>query len=111
MAQPQRVATRQRVNSCRLADYRYVKDRAVAVYQQSTAPALAHAAELRAETPGAFTSYDLDMGFKFASIPRILYIQMQQLGITDDTPAMIKFLQAHQALTGDNYFCTTKRLL
>lgn len=97
-------------HSCRLADYGYVKDKAVALYVQDTAPIQADAKAHRDATPGKFDKYDLDMGFKFASIPKIVYLQMQQLGIENDTPAIIKFLQAHQALTGENYFTTTKRL-
>lgn len=106
MAESQRVSS-----SCRLADYRYVKDRAVAVYQQATAPIQASAAELRAETPGRYSRYDLDMGFQFASIPKILWLEIQRRGITEDTQAIIKFLQAHKGLTGEDYFTTTKRLV
>jgi hypothetical protein len=105
------MAQSQRINSCRLADYRYVQDRAVAVYQQATAPIRAHAAALRDETPGKYTKYDLDMGFQFASIPKILYLQMQQLGIENDMPAMVKFLQMHKAATGEDYFTTIKSVL
>lgn len=107
MAHTQRV----KFNSCRLADYRYVKDKAVGTYTQNVAPVLASAAALRDETPGRYSSYDLDMGFQFASIPRILYIQMQKLGITDSMPDMVKYLQLHKALTGEDYFTTTKSLL
>lgn len=106
MAQPKRVN-----NSCRLADYRYEKDRAIATYAQNVAPVLASAAALRDETPGAFTSYDLDMGFQFASVPKVLWIQMQQAGVTDSLPAMVKYLQNHKALTGEDYFTTTKRVV
>lgn len=106
MAQSQRVA-----HSCRLADYRYVKDRAVGTYVQNVAPVLASAAELREETPGRYTRYDLDMGFQFASVPKVLWIQMQRLGITDSLPEMVKFLQNHKALTGEDYFTTTKRVV
>jgi hypothetical protein len=105
MAQPKRV------NSCRLADYRYEKDRAVGVYTQDVSPVLASAAALREQTPGAFTSYDLDMGFQFASIPKLLWLKMQQLGITDNAPAMVRFLQAHKETTGQDFFTTTKRLI
>ena len=105
------MAQSQRVNSCRLADYRYVKDRAVATYVQATAPIQASAAALRDETPGKYTKYDLDMGFQFASIPKILWLQMLQLGITENMPAIVKFLQRHKELTGEDYFTTTKRLL
>ena len=97
-------------HSCRLADYGYVKDKAVGVYAQDTALVQADAKAHRDATPGKFDKYDLDMGFKFASIPKVLWLQMQQRGIENDTPAIIKFLQAHKALTGENYFTTTKRL-
>ncbi len=105
MAQPERV------NSCRLADYRYEKDRAIATYKQNVAPVLASAAELREETPGRYTKYDLDMGFQFASVPKVLWLRMQQAGVTDSLPAMVKFLQNHKALTGEDYFTTTKRVV
>lgn len=105
------MAQSQRVNSCRLADYKYVKDRAVAVYQQNTAPVQAQAAALRDATPGRYSKYDLDMGFQFASIPKILWLEIQRRGITENTPAIVRFLQQHESLTGENYFTTTKRLL
>lgn len=97
-------------HSCHLADFGYVKDRAVGVYAQDTAHIQDDAKAHRDATPGKFDKYDLDMGFKFASIPKILWLKMQQLGICDHTPAIIKFLQAHQEATGENYFTTTKRL-
>lgn len=93
---------------CHLADYGYRKDRAVGRYVQNTAPILADAAMLRGETPGKFTAYDLDMGFQFASIPKILWLRIQQLGIQDDMRAIIRFLQLHKAATGEDYFTTTK---
>ena len=106
MAQPQRVS-----HSCRLADYRYIKDRAVGTYVQNVAPVLASAAALREETPGRYTGYDLDMGFQFASVPKILWLRMQQAGVTDNLPDMVRFLQDYAALTGENYFTTTKRVI
>lgn len=107
MDQPKRV----RHNSCRLVDYKYEKDRAIGTYAQNVAPVLASAAALREETPGRYTGYDLDMGFQFASVPKLLWLKMQQLGITDNMPAMIKFLQLHKATTGEDFFTTTKRLV
>lgn len=83
----------------------------MAVYQQATGPVQAQAAALRDETPGRFTKYDLDMGFQFASIPKILWLQIQQLGITEDMPAIVRFLQRHKELTGENYFTTTKQVI
>ncbi len=105
MAQPKRV------NSCRLSDYQYEKDRAIGTYAQDVAPVLASAAALREETPGRYTHYDLDMGFQFASIPKLLWLKMQQLGVGDDMPSIIKFLQLHKAATGEDFFTTTKRLV
>ena len=102
--------SRNRRGKCQLADYRYKKDRAVGTYIQDTAPVLASAAQLRDETPGRFTKYDLDTGFQFASIPKILWLQIQSLGIQDDIKAIIQFLQRHKAATGENYFTTTKSL-
>lgn len=83
----------------------------MAVYQQNTAPVQKLAAELRDETPGAFTKYDLDMGFQFASIPKVIWLDIQRLGLTDDMPAIIWYLQLHKMKTGEDYFTTTKRLL
>lgn len=105
------MAQSKRVNSCRLADYRYVKDRAVATYTQNVRPVLKQAAQLREETPGRYTKYDLDMGFQFASIPKVLWLKIQQLGIENDMVALIKFLQLHKAATGEDYFTTTKSLI
>lgn len=105
MAKPLRIN-----RGCHLADYGYKKDRAVGTYVQDTAPVQAEAAALRGETPGRFTKYDLDMGFQFASIPKILWLQIQKLGIEQDTRAIIQFLQRHKSLTGENYFTTTKSL-
>jgi hypothetical protein len=83
----------------------------VGTYTQNVAPVLASAAALREETPGRYTRYDLDMGFQFASVPKILWLQMQQAGVTDSLPDMVRFLQNHMALTGENYFTTTKRVV
>ena len=105
MAQPKRV------NSCRLVDYRYEKDRAIGVYAQNVAPVLASAAQLREETPGRYSGYDLDMGFQFASVPKLLYLKMQKEGMADSLPDMVKFLQRHKELTGEDFFTTTKRVV
>lgn len=106
MAKPLRIK-----RGCHLADYGYQRDRAVGRYVQDTAPVQAEAAMLREETPGRFTRYDLDMGFQFASIPKILWLQIQRLGIDTDMRAIIQFLQRHKNLTGEDYFTTTKSLV
>lgn len=105
MAQPKRV------NSCRLVDYRYEKDRAIGTYAQDVRPILADAAALREETPGRYTNYDKDMGFQFASIPKLLWLKMQKLGVTDNIADIVRFLQLHKAATGEDFFTTTKSVV
>ena len=101
---------RQLKTACQLAEFGYVKDRVVGVYAQDTTPVLAQAAALREATPGKFDRYDLDMGFQFASIPKIFWLKMQQCGVGSDMKDIITFLQRHKAATGEDYFTTTKQL-
>lgn len=97
--------------SCRLADYKYQKDKAIGVYAQDERRILADNHNERENQIGEFERYDLDMGFKFASIPKIVWLEIQRQGIQDDTTAIIRFLQAKQGLDGKNYFTTKKRLI
>jgi hypothetical protein len=97
-------------HSCRLVDFGYVKDKAVGVYAQDTTAILADAQLHRDNQLGQFDKKDLDMRCKLASIPKILWLKMQQLIDTDNQADVVRFLQRHLELTGENYFTTTMRL-
>lgn len=93
-----------------LANYRYQGDKAIATYAQDETPILAANQLDRENSLGKFDKYDLDMGFKFASVSRLEWIKIQQLGIQNDPPAIIRYLQHVKNTTGKDFFTTTKRL-
>ena len=96
---------------CRLVNYRYHKDKAIGTYVQNEGPALKSAHELRENTPGAFDKKDLDMGYHFARIPKIVWLDIQKLGIDNDIVAINRYLRILEARTGKNYIATKKRLI
>lgn len=101
---------KKKITDCNLVNYRYSGDKAIGTYIQDEAPVLKQCAIDRDNTPGKFERYDLDMGFKFASIPKVIWLHIQRLGIENDMKAIIQFLQTMKATTGKDYFTTTKCL-
>lgn len=97
--------------SCRLADFKYQKDKVIGVYAQDTRKILAENYHERENQISEFEKYDLDMGFKFASIPKVVWLEIQKLGIQEDTAAIINFLRTKQVMNNENYFTTKKRLI
>ena len=94
-----------------IAEYKHEGNKTVAVYAQDESAVLHNNHVDRENEPGKFEKRDLDMGFKFASIPRIQWLRIQQLGIADDPIAIIKYLQVVKANEGKDYFTTKKRLI
>jgi hypothetical protein len=95
-----------KASKCTLVDYKYDKDRAIGTYVQDQSPILKDNYEARKNSDIHERTADLDMGFKFASIPKSIYIQMQQMGIADDPQAIMKFLEQNP-----QYKTTNKRLI
>lgn len=105
------MAHKSRLSKCMLANYRYEADKAIGTYVQDETPILAANQRDRENTPGKFDKYDLDMGFKFASVSKLEWLKIQQLGISEDPAAIIRYLQVVRANEGRDYFTTTKSLL
>ena len=108
---PQKATMRKTRFSCRLADYKYQKDKVIGTYAQDETGILAANHHERENQLSEFERYDLDMGFKFASIPRVVWLEIQKLGIETDTNAIINFLRTKQVMDNKNYFTTKKRLI
>lgn len=105
------MAHRSRLSRCILANYRYEKDKAIATYVQDENPILQECHESRENQPGQFDRRDLDMGYKLASIPRIVWLDIQRLGIENDVVAIANYLKILKSNTGKDYFSTKKRLV
>lgn len=94
----------------RLADYRYVGDEVRATYAQDESGVLQanhearQAEDIRQRTP------DLDMGFKFASVSKVRWLEIQRLGIDQDPAAIINYLNIVKFQEDKNYFTTNKRI-
>lgn len=88
-----------------LKNYRYEGDKAVATYVQDETAILQSNYEERQAQDIHHRTADLDMGFKFASIPKIEYLKLQQMGIAEDPQALMKYLEQHP-----QYKTTCKRL-
>ena len=86
-------------------------DKTIARYVQDESTILHNNHIERENEPGPFEKRDLDMGFKFASIPRIEWLKMQQMGITDDPVAIIRYLNVRKHNDEVDYFTTKKRLI
>ncbi len=78
---------------CFLANYKYEKDKAIATYAQDETPILQANFEARQAEDKHHRTADLDMGFRFASIPKVEYLRLQAMGITDDPQALMKYLE------------------
>lgn len=91
---------------CFLANYRYEKDKAIATYAQDESPILRSNYEQRQAEDIHHRTSDLDMGFRFASIPKVEYLKLQAMGIADDPQALMKYLEQHP-----QYKTTNKRLI
>ena len=77
-----------------------------ATHIQNEAPILQANYEERENGLGTFDKYDLDMGFKFASIPAATYLELQRRGISEDPQAIMRFLEQNP-----EYKTTKKRLI
>lgn len=94
-----------------LANYRYEKDKAIATYVQDERPVLQAAHEAREATPGEFDKKDLDMGYKMATIPMVVWLDIQRLGIDNDITAIHRYLTIKKHNENKDYFATKKRLI
>lgn len=88
-----------------LAGYRYEGDKAIATHMQDEGPILRANYEERQSQDVHHRIADLDMGLKFASIPKIAYLKLQEMGIAEDPQALMKYLEQHP-----QYKTTVKRL-
>jgi len=102
-----KVAQRGRI---RLANYRYVGDEAVATYAQDESGVLQANHEARQAEDIRQRTVDLDMGFRFASVSKLRWLEIQKLGIDQDPEAIINYLKIVKAQEDKNYFTTNKRL-
>ena len=93
-----------------LADYRYAGDEAVGTYIQNEAPILQANHEARQAEDVRSRLTDLDMGFKFASISKVRWLEIQKLGIDQDPAAIINYLNIVKAQEDVNYFTTNRRV-
>ena len=95
-----------KASKCILTDFKYDKDKAVGSYVQDERPILEDNFEARKNSDIHERTADLDMGFRFASIPRSEYIKLQKMGIADDPQALMKYLEQNP-----QYKTTNKRLI
>jgi hypothetical protein len=101
-----------KVSKVALANYRYEGDTAVGTYVQDEAPILQANYEQRKAEDIRRPITDLDMGFKFASIPKVRWLEIQRMGIDQDPTAIINYLNICKANNPDeNYFTTNRRLI
>jgi hypothetical protein len=101
---------RGRLSKIILADYRYGRGseegRVTATYVQDTRSILERNKEERESQEARSRIRDLDMGFKFASIPKIEWLKIQKMGIDQDPVAIMKYVEINQHLK-----TTKKRLI
>ena len=81
-------------------------DKFTITHVQNEAPILQANHEERENGLGAFDKYDLDLGFKFASIPMTTYLELQRRGLHEDPKAIMRFLEQNP-----EYKTTKKRLI
>ena len=94
------------MSKCVLADFKHEKDKSIATYVQDETPILQANFDARKAEDKHHRTPDLDMGFKFASIPKVEYLKLQKMGIADDPQALMKYLELNP-----QYKTTSKRLI